>query len=164
MVCDPLQIFNPACCNTRIVPTDLEQKTIDYYSCVSSEMVTLLNQFYSAEALGNEPLSEESINRINDYHYLYAYLVMIYFQRIEDAALDTVCHKDKGLSFYLTEYNIACIRKYFECKRVNIDSLLQSFDMFSSDGVDGVNFMSIEEAASDNCPDNDELFIVEKPI
>jgi hypothetical protein len=165
MSCDPLLPDNSLyCCDTSITLTDLQQNSVDYYDCIWGNMNALMHEWYSAETFGMPDKAENAINSINDYHYLYIYLVIIYYQRKWDAEANPPCYTDKGLDYYLTEYNIECIKKYFLCKNVDIKSLLQAFDMYSELGPDGINFMAIEDTYPDTCSTNNELFIVEKPI
>lgn len=166
MSCDILAPYNPFCCDIAISPDPLQQISSDYYDCSLGQITALIDKMYAAELFGNDVESEQFANAINDYHYLYSYLVMIYFQRLEDAANNPPCFTDKGLPFYISEYKIMCIRKYFECKGINIIPLLQAFDMVISGTPDGINFMSLEAAfpTTPDCPDDDQLFIVNKQI
>lgn len=165
MSCDWNIPYDGNCCRTDIVPTDLEQKTADYYDCISDKVWDLVKKMYASELYGNTLDSRAYANMINDFHYLYGYLVIIYYQRLEDAANNLPCHTDQGIAFYLDEYEIECIKKYFLCKNVNIDSLLEAFDLGQIGDPDGINFMAIEECHPDidpECPC--EIFIVEKPL
>lgn len=165
MSCDSLIPDNSSyCCDTSLTVTELQQSTIDYYDCVNSNISSLMNEWYSAEVFGMSDKAELSINNINDYHYLYLYLVMIYYQRKWDSEANPPCYTDKGLEYYLITYNIDCIKKYFLCKNVDIKSLLQAFNLYTTGSPDGINFMAIEDTYPDSCTINDQLFIVEKPI
>lgn len=165
MSCDWNVPYNGNCCRTDIVPTDLEQKTSDYFDCLRDTIWNLIKKMYNAEIFGNNSDSRMYANMINDYYYLYGYLVIIYYQRIEDALNNPPCYEDQGIAYYLQEYDIECIKKYFQCKGVDISSLLNAFDLGSIGEPDGVNFMSVEECyplldSSCNC----ELNIVSKQL
>lgn len=165
MSCDWNIPYEGNCCRTDIVPTDLEQKTVDYFDCLRDKIWDLVKKMYISEAFGNTTQSQQLTNMINDYYYLYGYLVIIYYQRLEDASLNSPCFTDNGIAYYLEEYDIACIKKYFACKNVDISSLLNAFDLGVIGPADGINFMAIEEcdpSIDPSCPC--EIFIVEKPL
>jgi len=163
MGCDYNILYNAACCDTSPA-TELETMSSDYFDCLKSRIWELVKKMYADEMFGKSEDSNTYANMINDFMYLYAYFVIIYYQRIEDASNDLVCHNDKGIPYYLTEFKIDCIKKYFVCKNMDISSLLNAFDLGQVGTNDGINFMAIEEAYPDTCTTNNELFIVEKPI
>jgi len=166
MSCDLLIPYDSSCCDTSIVPDELQQITADYYGCAMGKITDYMDLFYAAEVFGNDDSSEEFANSINDFHYLYAYLVMMYWERMEDSANNPPCYSDKGVPFYVTEYNLVCIKKYFECKNTDITTLLNAFGLVITGKPDGINFMSLESAfpTTPDCLDDDEIFIVNKPI
>lgn len=165
------RIINPdesKCCNTQIYPTILEGYSADFYNCIQNTLKQLVCDMYAAEQFGNEKLATELANLINDFHYLYGYMVILYFQRLEDAQNSPPCFMDKGNAEYWKEFQLECIRKYFQCKGVNITSLYNSFDLYPATtlGPDGINFMAIELAQppTPNCTLDDQVFIVSKPL
>lgn len=156
------------CCDTRLLPTKLEGYSADYYDCLRKTLQQLICDMYAAEAFGDPVKAKIMANLINDFHYLYGYMVILFLQRQEDAKNDLNCHMDKGNAFYWQEFQLECIRKYFQCKGVDISSLYNSFDLYPKTtlGPDGINFMSIEQAVppTPQCNLDDQVFIVSKPI
>jgi hypothetical protein len=157
--------FKPAktgCCDTDLVPSELEASLAMFFSCSSHNMLCWANNVYEAELMMQPKRAEHNVDAIMDYTYLYTYLTTIYWQMVEDRKLDP-CGNDKGALFYFNEYKLDCIVKYFRCKDLDVRPLLASFGLYPFDEfVDGVAYMAIDipSTLTDPCPTNDAIFTV----
>jgi len=95
-----------------------------YYDASNEIMDSLFNKIYSNELYGKD--ATEYYNRMNDIHYLYRYMVLIYNVRKEDETLNPVKFE---LNEYYTYYDIEKIRKKFKCKGIEIYPLLEVFNI-----------------------------------
>lgn len=164
MSCERIVEAQPDCCSLEPV-SELETLTANFYDCIRNTMNEYVSSIYSQEMFGNVEKSDSYANALNDLHYLYAYMVIIYFQRQEDKLLDTDCNRDKGSAYYYEEYKIDCIKRYFKCRNIDISSMLNTFGLTKTNTIpDGINFMCIDACVDDtpNCSDDNELFIVNK--
>lgn len=169
MRCPSNIVYDPNCCNTiPLIPTEYENLFSTYYSCAKTIIDPAVEEYYNAGLFGKADKAKFNIDTINDVHLLFGYLSVIYIGILEDMANDP-CGKPKPVSEYYDENKIDCIKKYFICKGININSLLAVFgldDRNAKQLFDGINFMCLEECnpQKPECDNDDEVFTVNKPI
>jgi hypothetical protein len=139
------QLFqDPGCCESY--STELQQLIALYYYEASTFMFAINDSIYAAEIFGKP--TEQLYNRQNDFHYLLALLVMIYYER-QDHVLWEDDGTDYGIEYYYVEHNLECIRNNFLCKGYDIIGLLRIFDLDPDAPdlpLDGINYMHITQA------------------
>lgn len=150
------------CC--LVSPSVMQTMTADYYKEISGFMDGLLQEVYQNEIYGKP--TEEIYNQINNFHYLYALMVMIWYEMWEDAQkqkyFGTGCETDQGVAFYVEKYNLACVKKKFFCTGRGYD-VSSAMDVFGLNpdyqNQDGINYMHIQYSSS-SCPENRNVFRV----
>ena len=130
--------------------------------------LTLINKFYQAVAENFDELDEDiitstvfgndstsSVNSMNELHYLLCLLLIIQ---------DEIYHDEKvnqswfDRSEYIERYKIDCIRKYFDCKGINIVPMLGLVSMHTKTVPDGIGYMHIEGNSNDPTLPNFRIF------
>lgn len=139
------------CC--KVSNTEFEQLTANHYSLYGTIFDSYLTKAYSAEVYGKD--TERWYDLLNEAHYLYILMTIIYWERyndkIKDAWLGTGCGNDLGGEYYADKYNIDCIQKRFMCYGVNVDLILENWglnpDTFTE--LDGIGYMNIDYEMTD---------------
>ncbi len=145
------------CCQLEITPSQAIQS--EYYSVFYNTLYAMINSAWKAELFGKADDATKYYNKINDFHYLYTYLLFIKMEMDYDASQDS-CGKNKGAQYYYDKYNLKCISQYFECQGFNITELYNVFNLNPLTADDGINYMSIEQTAI-SCDTN--IFTINKP-
>lgn len=151
------------CCLTQA--SELQQLTADYYEAVNGCISNLMTKIYQAEVYGRD--TEELYNQLNNFHYLYSLLIMIYLERQEDIAynqyLGDGCAVDNGAEYYVDKYHIECIVKKFMCtgNGCDIGPVLDVFGLNPKrlSNNDGIGFMYIQYGQQD-CDEQKNIFRV----
>lgn len=135
---------NECCIKPEI--TDLDRKIAKFYDILGHEFYLNLTRYYNDASLGikNDEFCDP-INTVMDLNSLLTLLIIIYYERKEDAEADTDCGQDLGSAYYYEKYNMECIKMHFQCCDIDITNLLNAFELFSKNVVErGIDFMSLE--------------------
>jgi hypothetical protein len=137
----------------------------DYYSAMKENLQKILSNIYSAELFGKE--TETLYNMVNDFHYLFGLLMIIYIERVNDARvnllIDDGCGVDQGTQYYIDKYNLDCIQKHFSCMGQGYD-IQEALDVFGLNpdlqGLDGIGYMMIGGSSNPLCETGKRIFKV----
>lgn len=160
MITDPFKVEQ--CCITAT--NAIQNMTSDYYSMVGPWIDDILTQVEQAETFGYP--TENLYNIINEFHYLYSLLLIIYLEINQDAEWDyiygTGCGNHQGIDYYADKYNIECLQKHFRCTGAGYDitNILDVFGMNPKAVEDGIGYMSIKYSSSVACGGTVNEFIV----
>lgn len=136
-----MDIFSPKykCCQKE--PSTLQALTRDFYKSIQVYLEDLLQESYEYSVFGK--CAQSIYDKINDFHYLYMLMIVIYQEQQEDKDINYYineeCNVDNGAKYYIDKYNLACIKKHFMCNKFNVSQALQIFgldpDMLNRDGI-----------------------------
>lgn len=118
----------PDCNRCKLNITDYEARlklALDASDTVRKRLTSLGS---GAMFIGNPERTEQYFNDLNDFHYLLAYLGIIYYQQQQDILYSPV-NLPQDVTYYRDKYNIVCIENYFTCKGYNIQQILDAFDV-----------------------------------
>lgn len=115
-------------CYGQVYGEEVQLLAKSYYEAANTILEALFGKIYSTALFGEE--NTEYYDRVMDIHYLFFYMLRIYFKRQEDEKLDTAAF---ALNEYYTTYDIECIRKRFKCKGIEIYPLLEVFHIQTLD-------------------------------
>lgn len=154
----------------------IEQNKIDNASIINHRLTQHRDFFFSGKniffdmstkatkltRIGKKELANFHYNHVSDINYLEFLLKLIEIERQDDRDIDT-CGVDQGANFYAAKYNLTCIYDYFQCININIEPLLNAYNLsFTLIPEDGINFMQIEGPdSSDPCNDDAPPFQVQ---
>lgn len=124
---------------------ELQYNAAQYYYLMSPYIMEQAKKAAAADAFGNLDAENRALDAMNDIHMLYGYLLSVHFQRVWDAELDTVCHRDFGNKYYYDKYKFECLAEHFLCLGIDIYPVLELFDI-NQQGLltDGIEAMYIE--------------------
>ena len=135
---DPLSDENILCCKTSI--TAEEQRLVDYYTEVKSLLNTYTTKGNTYLTAGKWKESEQYYNIVNDLNNLFYYLEAIQFRMDEDVEMGV----DAEIEDYVEDFNLECIAEYFKCKRIDIEPLLEIYNLgLSTTYTTGIGSMEI---------------------
>lgn len=148
------------CCLT--IPSGIQQLTTEYYKEIAPFIDGLMASIYQAEMYGKD--TEELYNQVNNFHYLFCLLMLIYKEMYDDSQWNKYfgdgCEIDKGIEFYNEKYHLDCVKKKFFCTGTGYD-ISDAMDIFNLNpdaiGTDGIGYMSIQYTQS-GCQDNINTF------
>ena len=154
--------FSPNWC-CQINPTSLQELSTKYYGAIGRFVEELMEEIYQAEMYG-KPV-EHLYNKLNNFNYLFGYLLIIVDEinndAINDAYWGTGCGQNKGMQYYEKKYHLSCIAKKFFCLGFDITSLLTLFGLNPNNtNLNGIGFMSIAYHGNPNCKNNINPFII----
>jgi hypothetical protein len=156
---DPFSIDR--CCQES--PTALQNLSADYYTAIGTYVDNIMTELYQAEMYGKD--TEIYYDMLNDFHYLYTLLILIYQEMQNDAIWEfnygTGCNQSQTVDYYLEKYNINCIQKHFFCYGYDIADALNVFGLNPDmQEQDGIGFMYIEFDSPVACETNKKPFRV----
>ncbi len=134
----------------------------DFFEAGSNIFFDMSTKATKLSRIGKKTLANCHYDYVSDINYLEFLFKLIEVERQDDRDEDT-CGFDNGANFYGEKYNLSCIYKYFQCIGVNIEPLLNAYNLsFTTITDDGINFMQIEGPdLSDPCNDEAPPFQIE---
>lgn len=125
-------------CNPKD-PNYFQQLLFNAYNIVNEDIMNLINKGYKEDQRGKK-IADYTWDSVNDINYLILYLFILNDKIIREGSL-TGEVSESFREELREEYKIDCIKKYFFCKNININPLLELFAV-NTDG--GIDYMSIE--------------------
>ncbi len=134
----------------------------DFFSAGKNIFFDMSTKATKLSRIGKRELANCHYNYVSDINNLEFLLKLIEIERQDDRDVDD-CNIDLGANFYGEKYNLACIHKYFLCLNINIEPLLNAYNLsFKTITEDGINFMQIEGPdLSDPCNDEAPPFQID---
>lgn len=133
-------IFTTGIDNGDNILSTLEENIGDFYLCLYEQINCLYDDIFRDEVYGKKT---DRIDILASLNYLLFYLILIFQER----ELDSNNEGDKGSNYYRDLYKIEIVRDYFYCKGIDIDNVLNLFNLSYTNELvaqDGINFMEID--------------------
>lgn len=98
-----------------------------FYACENVDFVSMAQSVKTKGFFGLLKQGNEQADRLNDINYLMVLLSIMWWEKFEDAYSNCSTHLSAVPEKYICDFKIDCIRKYFECRGIDISCFLLSF-------------------------------------
>lgn len=123
-------------CNTKD-PNYYQELLFNAYDILTEDIIELINKAYKEDQYGKK-IADNTWDTVNDINYLILYLFIINDKILRQGYL-TGEISDNFRTEILEDYKISCVKKHFSCKNININPLLELFNISNNGGIDYMN-------------------------